>query len=80
MSSMEHNSSEKKRRALRIAISILVAVTLWLYVDYQKHPKMCIRDRKKSTHSVTTIPSGSSVIIQSIWPLVCFLFIPYFLP
>ena len=32
---MEHKSSEKKRRALRIAISILVAVTLWLYVDYQ---------------------------------------------
>ena len=40
MSSMEHNSSEKKRRALRIAISILVAVTLWLYVDYQKHPNV----------------------------------------
>ena len=40
----------------------------------------CSGAKKKSTHSVTTIPSGSSVIIQSIWPFVCFLFIPYFLP
>ena len=45
MSSMEHNSSEKKRRALRIAISILVAVTLWLYVDYQKHPNVTMTFR-----------------------------------
>ena len=45
MSSMERNSSEKKRRALRIAISILVAVTLWLYVDYQKHPNVTMTFR-----------------------------------
>lgn len=45
MSSMEHKSSEKKRRALRIAISILVAVTLWLYVDYQKHPNVTMTFR-----------------------------------
>ena len=37
---MGKNKSSKKRRALRIALSILVAIAIWFYVDYQKHPNV----------------------------------------